>query len=73
MCASAQNVPVNPKPFLQELTGKPCIVKLKWGMEYKGACPRGLSLRCPVGKRLSLTQHPPITGVQATSRLSTGT
>lgn len=33
----AQNVPVNPKPFLQELTGKPCIVKLKWGMEYKGA------------------------------------
>ena len=36
---SVQNVPVNPKPFLQELTGKPCIVKLKWGMEYKGACP----------------------------------
>ena len=34
---SVQNVPVNPKPFLQELTGKPCIVKLKWGMEYKGA------------------------------------
>jgi small nuclear ribonucleoprotein F len=30
-------VPVNPKSFLQELTGKPCIVKLKWGMEYKGA------------------------------------
>lgn len=39
MCAfgAMQNVPVNPKPFLQELTGKPCIVKLKWGMEYKGA------------------------------------
>lgn len=29
-------VPVNPKPFLQDLTGKQIIVKLKWGMEYKG-------------------------------------
>ncbi|KAJ3282046.1 hypothetical protein HK104_011123 [Borealophlyctis nickersoniae] len=29
-------VPVNPKPFLNELTGKPVMVKLKWGMEYKG-------------------------------------
>jgi len=29
-------VPVNPKPFLLELTGKAVIVKLKWGMEYKG-------------------------------------
>uniref|UniRef100_A0A0E0CGK0 Sm protein F n=2 Tax=Oryza TaxID=4527 RepID=A0A0E0CGK0_9ORYZ len=28
-------VPVNPKPFLNNLTGKPVIVKLKWGMEYK--------------------------------------
>ena len=28
-------VPVNPKPFLNQLTGKPIIVKLKWGMEYK--------------------------------------
>ncbi|CAM9208231.1 unnamed protein product, partial [Ectocarpus fasciculatus] len=26
----------NPKPFLNDLTGKPVIVKLKWGMEYKG-------------------------------------
>lgn len=31
-----QAAPVNPKPFLNELTGKPVIVKLKWGMEYKG-------------------------------------
>lgn len=31
-----QTIPVNPKPFLNELTGKPVIVKLKWGMEYKG-------------------------------------
>lgn len=28
--------PVNPKPFLNNLTGKPVLVKLKWGMEYKG-------------------------------------
>ncbi|KAH9951814.1 hypothetical protein B0H21DRAFT_192703 [Amylocystis lapponica] len=28
--------PVNPKPFIQELTGKPVYVKLKWGLEYKG-------------------------------------
>ena len=33
---SLQNVPVNPKPFLNDLTGKEIIVKLKWGMEYKG-------------------------------------
>ncbi|KXS21866.1 putative membrane-associated protein [Gonapodya prolifera JEL478] len=26
----------NPKPFLMDLTGRPVIVKLKWGMEYKG-------------------------------------
>jgi len=29
-------MPVNPKPFLQELAGKPILVKLKWGMEYRG-------------------------------------
>ena len=29
-------VPVNPKPFLNELAGKTVIVKLKWGMEYRG-------------------------------------
>ena len=29
-------IPVNPKPFLNDLTGKPVIAKLKWGMEYKG-------------------------------------
>jgi small nuclear ribonucleoprotein F len=27
---------VNPKPFLLELTGKGVVVKLKWGMEYRG-------------------------------------
>ncbi len=31
-----QFVPVNPKPFLNQLTGSPVMVKLKWGMEYKG-------------------------------------
>lgn len=29
-------VPVNPKPFLNDLTGKLVLTKLKWGMEYKG-------------------------------------
>ena len=29
-------IPVNPKPFLNALPGKPVIAKLKWGMEYKG-------------------------------------
>ncbi|PON75939.1 Sm-like protein Lsm6/SmF [Parasponia andersonii] len=29
-------IPVNPKRFLNNLTGKVVIVKLKWGMEYKG-------------------------------------
>ncbi|GAB6031023.1 hypothetical protein CHUAL_007841 [Chamberlinius hualienensis] len=32
----AMTLPVNPKPFLNSLTGKPVIAKLKWGMEYKG-------------------------------------
>lgn len=27
---------VNPKPFLNGLSGQQIIVKLKWGMEYKG-------------------------------------
>ncbi|KAG5212258.1 hypothetical protein JEQ12_014687 [Ovis aries] len=30
------SLPLNPKPFLNGLTGKPVMVKLKWGMEYKG-------------------------------------
>ncbi|KAL2309597.1 hypothetical protein Nmel_005811, partial [Mimus melanotis] len=37
VCASAaMSLPLNPKPFLNGLTGKPVMVKLKWGMEYKG-------------------------------------
>uniref|UniRef100_A0A9J2PSF0 Uncharacterized protein n=1 Tax=Ascaris lumbricoides TaxID=6252 RepID=A0A9J2PSF0_ASCLU len=28
--------PVNPKPFLNGLTGKPIVCKLKWGIEYRG-------------------------------------
>ncbi|KAJ8760525.1 hypothetical protein K2173_015192 [Erythroxylum novogranatense] len=31
-----KTIPFNPKPFLNNLTGKIVIVKLKWGMEYKG-------------------------------------
>merc|ERR1712224_368964 len=34
--AAMSMIPVNPKPFLADLTGKSVIVKLKWGMEYKG-------------------------------------
>uniref|UniRef100_A0A8C3IJ83 Sm protein F n=1 Tax=Chrysemys picta bellii TaxID=8478 RepID=A0A8C3IJ83_CHRPI len=30
------SLPLKPKPFLNGLTGKPVMVKLKWGMEYKG-------------------------------------
>ncbi|MXQ87302.1 hypothetical protein E5288_WYG007522 [Bos mutus] len=30
------SLPLNPKPFLNRSTGKPVMVKLKWGMEYKG-------------------------------------
>jgi len=29
-------IPVNPKPFLNDLAGRAVVVKLKWGMEYKG-------------------------------------
>lgn len=27
---------MNPKPFLQDLTGKSVWVRLKWGLEYRG-------------------------------------
>ena len=30
-----QNI-INPKPFLNNLTGESVAVKLKWGMEYRG-------------------------------------
>ncbi|TFK00453.1 cytochrome P450 11B, mitochondrial-like [Platysternon megacephalum] len=30
------SLPLNRKPFLNGLTGKPVMVKLKWGMESKG-------------------------------------
>ncbi|KAE8739706.1 hypothetical protein FOCC_FOCC014800 [Frankliniella occidentalis] len=32
----AASMPINPKPFLNSLTGKPVMVKLKWGQEYRG-------------------------------------
>ncbi|KAI3379110.1 hypothetical protein SNEBB_011457 [Seison nebaliae] len=28
--------PINPKPFLNSLIAKKAIVKLKWGLEYRG-------------------------------------
>lgn len=33
---SATGMILNPKPFLNGLTGKPVVIKLKWGMEYRG-------------------------------------
>lgn len=33
---SAAGMILNPKPFLNGLTGKPVIIKLKWGIEYRG-------------------------------------
>ena len=27
---------LNPRPFLGELVGKPVVVRLKWGQEYRG-------------------------------------
>lgn len=35
MQASKSSI-VNPKPFLASLVGKSVIVRLKWGMEYRG-------------------------------------
>lgn len=36
MSAASTAMPINPKPFLNGLTGKSVVVKLKWGHEYKG-------------------------------------
>ncbi|KAF2369056.1 LSM domain eukaryotic/archaea-type [Trinorchestia longiramus] len=36
MTAVAPPTPINPKPFLNQLTGQAVVVKLKWGHEYKG-------------------------------------
>ena len=33
---SIATVPLNPRPFLNNLTGKPVLIKLKWCMDYKG-------------------------------------
>ena len=33
---SVQTPVVNPKPFVASLTGQSVIVKLKWGLEYRG-------------------------------------
>jgi small nuclear ribonucleoprotein F len=53
LCGVSQTVPVNPKPFLNSLTGKPVIVKLKWGMEYKGERWCFPLLRCSVATSLT--------------------
>ena len=64
-------MPLNPKPFLNGLTGKPVMAKLKWGMEYKiylvsvdGYCMSRLHMRYiiaqwsqQVGNLLTLTKN----------------
>ncbi len=65
---SPQSVPVNPKPFLNDLTGKQVIVKLKWGMEYKGTLPP--PSRRPTAPSLTLSSLPHL---QASLYLSTPT
>lgn len=45
--------PLNPKPFLAERTGKQVIVKLKWGMEYRGGFERSnVGLACDASAHL---------------------
>lgn len=50
---------VNPKPFLKSLISKPVMVKLKWGMEYKGEPARCTSSKVPVlaSRLLPLRRH----------------
>ena len=61
VCLGEQMI-VNPKPFLNELTGKPVIVKLKWGMEYKGylmSVDNYMNLQvCAVAERKAILLHP---------------
>ncbi len=47
-----QTTPVNPKPFLNDLIGKMVMVKLKWGMEYKGD-----DCRCRSSNALAACRH----------------
>lgn len=54
-------MPVNPKPFLNELTGKVVVVKLKWGMEYKGT-----RMAAPSIHTKDTGQHMPIMLLQGT-------
>lgn len=63
--------PVNPKPFLNELTGKPVMVKLKWGMEYKGECWLSTGLLTYCGVDNEDIQHRDICPHTTSSRLRT--
>ena len=51
-CAPQTHEPVNPKPFLRDLTGHTVIVRLKWGMEYKGAAALFVPAHIAVGGRV---------------------
>ncbi|XP_057641414.1 small nuclear ribonucleoprotein F-like [Chionomys nivalis] len=48
------NLPLNPEPFLNELTGKPVMVKLKQGMEHKGYL---VSVDGHVSMQLAITEY----------------
>lgn len=59
-------IPVNPKPFLNDLTGKQVAVKLKWGMEYKGylvSVDSYMNLQVRVGMETALCPPPVSVGL----------
>ncbi|CAM2103102.1 unnamed protein product [Caretta caretta] len=48
------HLPLNPKPFLNGLTEKPVMVKLKWAMDYKGYL---VSVDCYMNMKLASTEE----------------
>ncbi|KAH8070873.1 hypothetical protein JL721_4790 [Aureococcus anophagefferens] len=68
---------VNPKPFLNDLTGKNVLVKLKWGMEYEGKLLSVDSYmnvqqrRRPPPPPPSARRRPSAVGFDAATRLAT--
>ena len=56
------SMPMNPKPFLNGLTGKAVMVKLKWGHEYKvrqeDLLRRCWNLKWLVNRRHRKTNYP---------------
>ncbi len=65
-------MPVNPKPFLNDLTGNPIIVKLKWGMEYKGAQILSQRLLAFLGATCLRTSRSKLSGTVELRRMRAG-